>query len=184
MFLILKTHSIVPTGNATARHGAVDSEGKHERTEISDGSSHGQSECGDAGFIDGGRWVEDSSQVVSSSLLFLLWCSIWLARSVGSTEYSTTYYCASSKAVSVSVSSQLLRSTLVPSTYLYSQLLLYRTRLYRNWHIPDYWEFQSRAETAHSMVCTVRLFGYTGFLIDRILKILVPTPVRYKNNWL
>ena len=37
---------------------------------------------------------------------------------------------------------------------MYSQLLLYRTRLYRNSHIPDR-EFQSRAETAHSMFCTV-----------------------------
>ena len=45
-------------------------------------------------------------------------------------------------------------------------------------HIPDR-DFQSRTETAHSMFCTVGLFGYTGFLVYRILKILVPTPVRY-----
>ena len=36
----------------------------------------------------------------------------------------------------------------------YSQFVLYRTRLYRNSHISDR-EFQSRAETAHSMFCTV-----------------------------
>ena len=68
------------------------------------------------------------------------------------------------------------RSALVPTEYP-SQLLLYRTRLYRNSHIPDR-EFQSRTETAHSMFCTVRLFGYTGFLIYRTLNLsLNPSPV-------
>ena len=64
-----------------------------------------------------------------------------------------------------------------------SQLLLYRTRLYRNSHIPDR-EFQSRTETAHSMFCTVWLFGYTGFLIYRTRNLSPTQPVRYKSNWL
>ena len=49
----------------------------------------------------------------------------------------------------------------------YSQLLLYRTRLYRSSHIPDR-EFQSRRNTSQYVLCSL-IFGYTG------LQILVPT---------
>ena len=63
----------------------------------------------------------------------------------------------------------------------YSQLVLYRTRLYRNAHIPDR-EFQSRTETAHSMFCTVRLFGYTGFLIYRTLNLSPNQQSGIKSN--
>ena len=47
----------------------------------------------------------------------------------------------------------------------YSQLVLYRTRLYRNSHIPGR-EFQSRAEAAHNMFCTV---WYSGIPDSKIL---------------
>ena len=46
----------------------------------------------------------------------------------------------------------------------YSQLFLYRTRLYRNSHIPDPENFSPAAETAHSMFCTVWYSDIPDFL--------------------
>ena len=67
---------------------------------------------------------------------------------------------------------QLFRTFYFYGGTKYRQLLLYRTRIYRNSYIPD-WGFQS-LETVNSMFCTVRLFAYTGFLCTG-LKISVPT---------
>ena len=47
--------------------------------------------------------------------------------------------------------------------YCYSQLLLYRTRLYRNSHIPDR-EFQSRRNSSQYVLYSL-VFGCTGFLV-------------------
>ena len=57
---------------------------------------------------------------------------------------------------------------------------LYRTRLYRNSHIPDR-EFQSRKNSSQCMFWTVWYSDIPDFLYSG-LKILVPTPVRYKSN--
>ena len=64
---------------------------------------------------------------------------------------------------------QVVGASVLCLTTLYSQLLLHRSRLYRNSHIPDR-EFQS-LEKAYSMFCTVWLFGYTGFVVCRTLNL-------------
>ena len=48
-------------------------------------------------------------------------------------------------------------------TYIQSITLIPDSRLYWNSHIPD-WEFQSRAETAHTMFCTVWYSDIPDFL--------------------
>ena len=67
----------------------------------------------------------------------------------------------------------------------YSQLLLYRTRLYRNSHIPDTENFSPAQKQL--TVCFVHslVFGYTGFLIYRTLNLSPSQPQSgIESNWL